>query len=314
MGGIFSGPSQSGKLVENAVNNISQTSIESCNSLGTAEVDNSNIIINGASVGGNVGITTAVILSNQCVMQNSLDTNVENILNGSASQTQLQESSFLNWFAAGDKNNVTVQQDVTNNISQTLASTCQSTASSNVANSNVIVNNSSVGGNVMISASTTVNNQCNITNLGRIISFNNIQGNISQSQASLDIFGLISLAIIAVVFIIVVIILILIFLPLLRGGGGKTTERTEVVREGAPVQSSGSQNASGGDQVLQVLGLQSLFGSKGGAEGVSGAGNLGGSGASLGSKGAAASESAGLGAEAVSGGLFKEAATLAEVV
>lgn len=314
MGGIFSAPSQSGKLIENAVNNISQTSIESCNALGTAQVDNSNIIINGARVGGNVGITSAVILSNQCVMQNSLDTNVENILNASANQTQLQESSFLTWIAPGEKNNVTVQQDVTNDISQVLSSTCSSSASSNIANSNVIVNNSSVGGNVMISASTTVNNQCNITNLGRIISFNNLQGNITQSQTSVDVFGLIALSIIAVVFIIVVIILILIFLPLLRGGGGKTTEKTAIIKEGGSSDQTVQANSGsgGGDQVLQYLGLQSILGGKGeGAtagevshgvsHGVSTTG-IGGSEATAGAK-TAASE-----------GLFKEAGTLAEVI
>ena len=276
--------SNTANLINQSVTNAAQTSIQTCQSQGTAQVNNSGIIINGSRVGGNVGIVAASVVTQQCTMNNTLSSDVSNILNNLAQQEEAQEASFLNWFSK-QNNSVNSTNTIVNNISQVLSTTCSSTSASSVNNANIDIIGADVGGNVSIASTTSVNNQCNMVNSGKIAVFNDLQNNIKQKQTQLDLFGLIAMAIIAVIAIIFVIIIVLVIGSILKGGGGKT----QIVGSGGSTGSAGSDQSGG---LLQLAEIKALMGGGKGETGAVG--------------------SAGVAEGAKAGGALSEAGTLAE--
>ena len=184
------------------LNESSQICQASCSASQTGDV----VIIENSTVGGDAGFEIACTVSTSCVMNNTIESEVSNILSAVANQQNSSITGILGDLGnAGQFNYAGINESITNYITQIEESTCSATASFTQSNDLFYAANSSVGGfagfQIGIAQPASANASCTMTNLSRVVVYNSAQASVTQSNTSVSLFAIIAVAIVACVII-----------------------------------------------------------------------------------------------------------------
>lgn len=222
------------KESESVQNNILQASFQQCKSDCTNISSGNTVIFNGSNISGDVDFNQSCSATAHCIMEQQLQSQVQNMMSAIAQQQQEVEKSILSFTVANDVNYSEINENIVNSITQILQSSCQAT-SSNITNDNlVILNNTNVEGSFSFSQTGNATANCTMNNLARQVAFNQQQAKTNQTQKIESIFAIIAIAVIVVV----IVGAIIVFLTL-RGGSGSSNINVGEKGEKGKSKSSG---------------------------------------------------------------------------
>jgi len=177
----------SAKAEQNINNDIIQSSRQSCTATCTNVFSNNTIVISGTTIGGNLSFSQSCTASASCIMTQTLDTNVENILKSTLSQTA--EAPAMNFNANANTNISDIRQSIKNTIQQTMISSCNASIVNLNSGNFIFLANSSVGGDVSFTQSGDAIANCSMENTAKTILTNKATSDIKQTAKTNDIFG-----------------------------------------------------------------------------------------------------------------------------
>jgi hypothetical protein len=226
-----SNQSSSSKAILNDANNLYETSSSACIGTCTTITTNQTIIISNTTVGGNIDITNQCSASASCVMQSIISSQVQNVMSSMASQENITTQLLPIAFDFNNKNtSTTIQQNITNNMTQTLQAVCQATDTTLTTNQTLIGSNDTFGGNVSIMNQGSANANCTINNLSRMTLFNQSTSSDDQTTKQSTVLGVMMISIV-IILVIGAIILVIVIGPAglaavvgFEHSGSKTTD------------------------------------------------------------------------------------------
>lgn len=225
------------KEIQTLNNSIVQSSSETCKATCSNIQNGDSTIISGSVIEGNLNAFSQVCqVDASCVLKNQISTQIQDILESVAKQTQQLDESFLSIFSdTHNKESSTIEQSITNSVTQLLNSSCTAT-SSNVQSDDIFVlsNSQALSGVIAFSQTGNATSSCTINNISKVKLFNKELAEISQEQRIENIF-------VAIIALIVAALVIGGFLLFLFFGGSLLfgeTERSTPVPTPAPSPSA----------------------------------------------------------------------------
>lgn len=189
-------------------NTILQASSESCISDCTNISSGNTIIFNGSSIDGNVNFNQSCKATASCLMKQQLQSQVQNIMSAIASQSEKIEKTILSFNISSQVNASEINENIVNSITQVLQSACQATSENIRTGDLIVLENTTVGGNVSFGQGGDSVADCTLNNLARQVTFNKESAKQNQSQKVESVFAMIAIAVIIVVIIGAIIVFI----------------------------------------------------------------------------------------------------------
>jgi hypothetical protein len=174
------------------INNILQQSQQNCLVQSTNTASNNVTIINGATIDGNViGVTITAHTDASCLMTSSMEDSVQNMLSAILQQANQAATDIMNGGQITmETNTFSIDQSVTNNISQINQTTC-SVNTSTSTNNNYLYVSGKVGGNVIgVTQATDTKMNCSVSNIMKNTTYNQAQASATQSNTAVGMFAL----------------------------------------------------------------------------------------------------------------------------
>jgi len=173
MGGIQS--TRSMESSQSALNQINNVSNENCVTSCTSDLSNSNVVIKGSTVNGDINIQSVCEISGaSCVLKASMTNDLHNTQKSEQEMKKIEEDDPINVLPMaifGDSSNDSQSQNqsITNRVSNVLNSTCQNNDTSNVSGTTVTVEDGAeVNGNINIGAHGNVDKtSCILNNVAK---------------------------------------------------------------------------------------------------------------------------------------------------
>ena len=260
-------------LIENVQNNMLEDSSSSCLS-NCSNIENATVtIISGSTFGGNVDYNQTCVASSSCVMENSLEQQLQNVLQASSQQQETATTSFVSAIQSTKLNNsVTIKQGLVNQLSQIVNATCSSTSTNIKENDVNVISDTNIAGTFNLDQSGNSMSNCAITNTSRQTVFNQVTATADQDQKTEDAFVTIIIAIV----IAIIVGAILFFVAIKSMSGKKSGEdvQTEIAQlealaggdsgalAGGDLGIPGKMNIGNGDigmaQIVKSSGIPSL--------------------------------------------------------
>lgn len=199
-------------IQQSFMNNITQQSQQYCTATSNPTANNNVVIVNGANIKGNfTGVSETTTTDASCLIVSNMEDSVSDILSATITQTNETETDWFNGFQfTADTNSFNLTQSVTNNISQLNQTTCSANSSSSTNNNYVYVTNATVGGDfVGVTNTSSAAATCSMTNMMKNTTYNQAQGNGSQSNTVKGMFVAMVASFAAIVGLIVIAVIIL---------------------------------------------------------------------------------------------------------
>lgn len=189
-------------------NQILQDVNQTCNSTCTAASSGNTIIIAGATVDGSITIQSQCTASAACVMTNTSNASIKNIVDNIVQQEITSVTDMMGDLDIQNLNNtVNINTAINNYITQITTQTCNAVTDVQ-ANDNFIYVGSGpndgktiLSGDIFISAEGNSSANCTMSNISKIQAYNQSQNSVTQSITSVGMF-----VALAIVFAIIVLI------------------------------------------------------------------------------------------------------------
>jgi hypothetical protein len=239
------GNNTSQKITENQqiLTTATQISASSCNIDCTQDISDVTIIKIGGT--GDINIYQTCTLSGvSCVMQTSMDTQIDTILSAIADQSSSQSSQPFWDIPSNCKQSVDITQLIENTITQVQVSSCEISAVQ--TQKNIYVYAQDVDGDITLSQEVLISNStCNMTNNDSIVS--NSTATSDTSNDSVQKKGLGMFMMLLIIMVIMGGIIMCVFL--LTGG-------TAMVMKSSSQKSSGGEKGGGMDpsSIMKIAG------------------------------------------------------------
>lgn len=201
-------------VTENVMTQMLNEMDTKCSAKCSVNQSNDAIIINGGTVnaGGGIGFQASCSVSASCLMDNQLNSQAQSILASISQQANAAATDLFGDFSfnAGINNN-SATENITNIITNVTNSTCNSEALFNQSNdlfyaSDATLNtNGFVGFQVGPGNSNSVSSSCTMTNISKMIAYNQEQADNTQKNTSLGIFVII-IVVLGIVFVVSIIV------------------------------------------------------------------------------------------------------------
>jgi hypothetical protein len=208
---------ETARMQQDVMNSILQEQSTACNATCTNNVSGNVVIVTGGSA-GSIGIQTqSCTATANCLISNTIDSQIDNLLTAIAQQENTSATDIMNDLALNFTDfDVDVRQSMANYVTQITNSTCNATAIQNVNNNYVYAANATTSGFVGVQVGpTSANATCTMDNITKAIVYNQAQAQSTQKSTNIGMFALIF----AVIAFVVVIGAILLFILLIGGGG-----------------------------------------------------------------------------------------------
>jgi len=152
-----------------------------------AQTVSSDIIINDSTIKGNVTLTQQCPATLTGTIQQSLSSIVNNTI--SAMVSQLNKSSgqsIITWptIIGVHTNIIHITQNIQNKLTTMMDSTCGATSATLSQDSLTVINDTTIGGNLVFSQGGDATANCNILNVSKTQAYNVEQAKTDQSNAS----------------------------------------------------------------------------------------------------------------------------------
>jgi len=258
-----SNQSTSSEALLDQTNNLYESSSTACIGTCNAIQTSPTIVLNNTTVGGSIDITNKCEASASCVMQSTLDSQVENIMSSISKQQNITTQLLPIAFDFQNKNTSSeIKQNITNNITQTMQAVCQATDNTLQSNPTIVGSNATVGGSLTLTNEGSANANCTITNLARISLFNSSTTDDNNVTKQANVFGIMMIAIV-IIMVLGVIMLVIVIGPVgvaaLVGGGksksgegnGESSELDALLSENG---GEGDEGGGGGGMFSSLMG------------------------------------------------------------
>lgn len=217
------------------MNNVLVVSEQTCAFICNEDISNNTIIIIGGT--GSVNVTQECTLKDlSCIMQNSIDTEIQNAMSAMLDQTTTDQASWTINFA--DINEyINLTQYMQNSITQIMESTCTFETTQTVTGNYFYVEDRNGDFNLS-QTSTIANSNCNMDNSAKSTSYNNESTDTSQTSKITGPATLIFIAIIIAVVMVGIIAIVFIL------SGGVAIAAQAAGKGGAPGGTTGTETSS----------------------------------------------------------------------
>lgn len=242
--------SNTATAIEDLQNNILQVTEENCHAKCSNYDGGGTVVIDGTTIKGDLDIVQQCTATASCTMNQTLQSQVQNIMSAIAAQSQKSEQSFINFTLAAQANSSEIKENITNTITQVMESACQATSSNIQQDDIVILRNDTVGGNFFLGQKGSANANCVLNNVAKQVLFNQQQAKQDQTQKVENVFAIIAIAIV----IILVLAAIFVFIIIGPKGIKEVTKEVEGA-SGGTSSSSGKSKSSSGNKSSGLLGL-----------------------------------------------------------
>jgi hypothetical protein len=195
---------------QNIKNDVLQISQQSCIANIETTFANNYIIGNNLTVGGDFNLFTQNISTDaSCLMASSMSTTIDNLLEASLNQASTTESSLFSSLDPGINNDVDLEQNISNKLSQINQSICQANVIS-VTTGNFIYLSGDLGGNVnILSVDTEASSSCIIDNTTNSVIINKESGDSDQDNDRKGAFtALLGIILMIIIFMVVGVIIL----------------------------------------------------------------------------------------------------------
>lgn len=173
------------------VNNMTQSSVATCEIKCAADMIGNTVIVSRNAAVGNINFTqSCTITQTDCVMNQNIDTSVENILDASIDQTAFSASSLLGGI---NQTNLTsnIEQQVTNQVQQLISTTCTIGVSQVMNGNYVYVGDAATTGDInFVQKGNISNDSCILDVTSKITAYNKETGASTQKSTSVDFISL----------------------------------------------------------------------------------------------------------------------------
>jgi hypothetical protein len=232
MGGVFSSNSTVNQNTQIALNNITQKSSAACSAT-CEQIQSGNVVFVNGSTTGNITFNQQCTVDATCQITNSIEAAAQAV-QAAIQQGSASPSFFIGIATINKAKNVTFQE-VQNDITQAIDSTCNNSATQ-VQTNNLVYAYNSTTGNVGFTQTTDVQSQCVLNNLA--------QGTATSTQKSDQVAnaGGLGSIIILIIIIIVVIIIVIVVVTVIS----KQNKKNQQQQEGQSSGSSGGGGSGGG--------------------------------------------------------------------
>jgi hypothetical protein len=160
------------------------------------------VVIQNSTIGGSAGFAESCSVSASCMMNNSLDAEVQNIISSTLEQENEAITDFMNGLSVNNEtNSANINQYVYNSVTQIIDSTCNASLAFSQTNNLLYISDSGVGGfagfQIGIDQPASANASCSMSNMSKSVVYNSVQDSTTQSNTSMGSMALIAAAIIA---------------------------------------------------------------------------------------------------------------------
>jgi cobalamin biosynthesis Mg chelatase CobN len=159
-------------------NNVVQSSKENCVISCTNNSSDFLVLLDNVNIKGNVDFSQYCgIQGATCLLKSYIDSNINNVINSIAQQTQIAEADIFAIDFSKYNQSVNVNQQIVNNVTQVSSASCQQSVDNSNSNNVFIAVDSSIGGNLNLSQRGDINNvTCSLNNM--------ISNQVSNSETS----------------------------------------------------------------------------------------------------------------------------------
>jgi len=210
-------------------NNITQTSVSSCEISCNQDQSDNTVIISPGSNTGNITFTQVCVIEDaSCIINTNIDTSVENILQSSADQTALSTQAVFSATYNTTKVKSTMNQSITNQINQLISNTCTIESNQTMNNNYVYVGSGSTTGDISFAQHSTLSNvECTMDATTKAVAYNKETAETTQKATTINM--LVMLFLIFGIVIILSILLVVLFM--IFGGTEALTDVTKTAIE-----------------------------------------------------------------------------------
>lgn len=218
MGGVQSNVAISNQTIQN---NMLQSTSNVCKSVCTNTRNGGQVIIKDGTNWGELDLSQSCTANSTCIISTNMSSTVNNVLDALLKQQQSAQQSVFAFTLQVQTNVTDLEQNIQNNLTQVINSSCQASATNTQNNPFVYIGNSNNMGKINLSQAASSNASCQMTNVAGIQLTNEATAKIDQGQKITSVMAIIALVILAII------ILIIVFL--FKGGkkdggaGGKGT-------------------------------------------------------------------------------------------
>ncbi|MBL4662036.1 MAG: hypothetical protein JKY22_00345 [Flavobacteriaceae bacterium] len=184
------------KSTQELQNDILQVTEENCHAKCTNYDGGGTVIIDGTNIKGDLDIVQQCTASASCTMNQTLQSQVEDIMSSISKQSQKSEQSFINFTISNQADVSEIKQNITNSITQIMQSSCQATSDNIQKDNIVILRNDTVGGDFTLGQKGSASSNCILNNVAKQVLFNKQQAKQDQSQTAENVLAIIVVAIV----------------------------------------------------------------------------------------------------------------------
>lgn len=221
------------KITENIQNDIMQTAVNNVQGVCTNVDEYSSIIIDNSVINGDIRFNQVCEITGQQILDNSLDGQVNNVLDALQKQKQTTSSFFFQAVVNTNVNRAEIFQEVKNNLVQTALNSCQQNITNISRGRTLSVRNSTINGSVEFLQQGDISTTCFVRNLAKAVAFNQLKADQEQVQDTTVGFGNI-LIIIVIAAVVVIIGVVLYFVFTNKSGAGASNVKVIDSRTGLP--------------------------------------------------------------------------------
>jgi hypothetical protein len=205
--------STSAKVVLQAANTATQTSIASCGFQCDQTLSNNTVIISPGATAGNISFENVCVIENaSCQINQNINTSITNILSSSINQTSLSTQPLFSLTYNTTKANSALNEVISNQLTQLINSTCTFSTNQEMNNNYIYVGtNATVGDISFVQHSTLSNVECIMNISATATATNSETGNVTQVAATIDTTTILIIAVIIIVIAVVAVMFISLF-------------------------------------------------------------------------------------------------------
>lgn len=190
------GPSNSSTAILNSTNQLLQVSNQSCWSECKQNLNNVTVDIAGSKITGGINFSQSCNATSTCVMNSSLDAQVENIMKAMSDQTAVNQVGLFGLGLGSATNSSYIAETITNQITQVMNSTCQANVIQDTENIVTALQGDTVSGGVNFTQSGGAIANCTMTNTARAVAINQQSTEQTQKAKVESVFAMIVIAIV----------------------------------------------------------------------------------------------------------------------
>ena len=183
-------------------------------------------------------------------MNQTLDGEIKVLMNAYSQQQQSTQHSIFDFLSTNKQSiSATIDQNINNQITQVLSSTCQAN-STQIQDGNLIIVNNAKSDVVGLSTTSNANSTCMMNNLGKSVAFSTTSATTKQSQKSTNAFAalMITIAILLIVGGIILIIVLVVF----GGGAAVISGGKKSGAAGSPITAALAQDPAAVEAALET--------------------------------------------------------------